>query len=320
MTTNHIEKLDPALIRPGRCDVKVEFKRATKRQIRTMFERFYPNSKELAQKFVSEIPDYVVTMAQLQAHFMKYKDEPNAAFENVQSLLDEAHAEKGEEQVPIEEWLRKLGLSHRIHQLKVQQKIRYLADIENINSHFSLKSSFKIDLFGERARILQTLKGNQRLIREMQLAPSKTIERIFMQFYPKASPEMVEKFVKSVPGDTVSILELKTYLYKYEFDVQGAIDNVEQLINPPTKPEIKEPKVLGVKEWLSSIGFEQYAPNFLKHGISDTKLAMKLENRDLSNENLINIKKKGHQIKIMRSIKKLREEFKKYENEIKRYK
>src|SRR5690606_29057936 len=129
-----------------------------------------------------------------------------------------------------------------------------------------------------------------------------------------------KKFVKSVPGDTVSILELKTYLYKYEFDVQGAIDNVEQLINPPTKPEIKEPKILGVKEWLSSIGFEQYAPNFLKHGISDTKLAMKLENRDLSNENLINIKKKGHQIKIMRSIKKLREEFKKYENEIKRYK
>ena len=41
MTTNHPELLDPALIRPGRCDVKVEFDYASKKQIRGIFLKVY---------------------------------------------------------------------------------------------------------------------------------------------------------------------------------------------------------------------------------------------------------------------------------------
>jgi len=40
MTTNHIEKLDPALIRPGRCDVKVQFNNASGDQLEKMFLKF----------------------------------------------------------------------------------------------------------------------------------------------------------------------------------------------------------------------------------------------------------------------------------------
>lgn len=41
MTTNHPEKLDEALIRPGRVDHQVAFGNATQMQIKELFERMY---------------------------------------------------------------------------------------------------------------------------------------------------------------------------------------------------------------------------------------------------------------------------------------
>ena len=41
MTTNHKDRLDEALIRPGRCDVHVHVQNASKDQARRMFLRFF---------------------------------------------------------------------------------------------------------------------------------------------------------------------------------------------------------------------------------------------------------------------------------------
>jgi len=45
MTTNKPEKLDDALIRPGRVDLQVAFGNATQRQIKELFERMYTSEK-----------------------------------------------------------------------------------------------------------------------------------------------------------------------------------------------------------------------------------------------------------------------------------
>jgi chaperone BCS1 len=48
MTTNHPEKLDPALIRPGRVDLQVQFTLATRAQTRDIFKRMYSSSASLS--------------------------------------------------------------------------------------------------------------------------------------------------------------------------------------------------------------------------------------------------------------------------------
>lgn len=52
LTTNHKEKLDEALIRPGRCDVHVQITKASKDQAKRMFNRFF--AKEAKVKSVDE--------------------------------------------------------------------------------------------------------------------------------------------------------------------------------------------------------------------------------------------------------------------------
>jgi mitochondrial chaperone BCS1 len=87
MTTNHPEKLDPALIRPGRVDVKEYFGYATPYQVKEMFLRFYGGPDERAERFmqlVSRIDS--VSPAFLQGLFVSNKEKPEQVLEVVANL------------------------------------------------------------------------------------------------------------------------------------------------------------------------------------------------------------------------------------------
>ncbi|KAG1229889.1 hypothetical protein G6F68_019341 [Rhizopus microsporus] len=85
LTTNHVEKLDPALIRPGRVDLKEYLGNASDYQIRKMFLRFYDDEK-LADRFVEKLKGKKVSTASLQGHFVYYKDQPLQDIENIELL------------------------------------------------------------------------------------------------------------------------------------------------------------------------------------------------------------------------------------------
>ncbi len=79
MTTNHLDKLDPALIRPGRADVKLLFDNATADQARRLFERFFPESAHRASAFAASIADRRFSMATLQDYLMLHRRHPEEA-------------------------------------------------------------------------------------------------------------------------------------------------------------------------------------------------------------------------------------------------
>ena len=75
MTTNHIERLDPALIRAGRVDRKFEFKPPTQEMMAKYFKSFYPDAtdakaKEFAELAFERPEPEARSLATLQEHFI----------------------------------------------------------------------------------------------------------------------------------------------------------------------------------------------------------------------------------------------------------
>ncbi|KAK4324606.1 hypothetical protein Pmani_004752 [Petrolisthes manimaculis] len=90
MTTNYPERLDPALIRPGRVDLKEYIGYCTTHQLSTMFMRFYPEAPpSLATAFTQAIGSLgvPVSAATVQGHFMVYKADPGGAIEHAAQIL-----------------------------------------------------------------------------------------------------------------------------------------------------------------------------------------------------------------------------------------
>jgi len=89
MTTNHIEKLAPALIRPGRVDARWHFELASAFQIEGMFKKFFPGHEDAAVEISRRIPEETVSTAQLQGYFMRHRDNPTATLDDVDAFLEE---------------------------------------------------------------------------------------------------------------------------------------------------------------------------------------------------------------------------------------
>ena len=88
MTTNHLEKLDDALIRPGRIDIKKYIGNATSQQAKEMFERFFPGYDKLSNEFYSIITgmNVEISPATIQGHLILYKSRPKDAVQSFKDL------------------------------------------------------------------------------------------------------------------------------------------------------------------------------------------------------------------------------------------
>jgi len=98
MTTNYLDRLDGALTRAGRVDLKVELGSASREQIKSMFLGFYPGHTGPADIFAGNVFAATnISMASLQNHFIRHRccDAQTAATNiDLEELLGISEAER----------------------------------------------------------------------------------------------------------------------------------------------------------------------------------------------------------------------------------
>lgn len=82
MTSNDPSKLDPALVRPGRVDLRMKIDLVDLQQSQRMFRKFYPSSD-----WWTEWKVVGVSSSFIQSHFIKWADDPEGAVKNINNEM-----------------------------------------------------------------------------------------------------------------------------------------------------------------------------------------------------------------------------------------
>ena len=117
MTTNYIERLDDALIRPGRVDRKIEFRLANKGVMSQLFCIVFKGSdgsndktiEHLADDFAGRIPESEFSPAEVLSLLLEHRLSPQSAVANVEAWMARVRKGKGNNLKREESWVHPLA-------------------------------------------------------------------------------------------------------------------------------------------------------------------------------------------------------------------
>lgn len=184
MTTNFPEKLDAALVRPGRCDVKIELKKASRTQMRRLFLRFFAGEEALADRFAAQLPEYEISMAQLQGHLLEYRTSAEAAVDAVPTLLRQTKPQQVK-RMTVYEHLRRVGLE-RLTPLLEMHGYKYKSELVGLEASTVREWDTELQYdFLQFDRLKRLLSEETRIMeQDYPLASISTIRDAFIRAYP----------------------------------------------------------------------------------------------------------------------------------------
>eukprot|EP00347_Sterkiella_histriomuscorum_P005490 403356416 len=330
MTTNHRERLDPALLRPGRADLHFELNYASENQMKNLLKKFYPDATDRqAQDFADQLPEFKLSMAKLQGHFLKYRDNLDEAIGQAKLLLE---IDQQIKDMSIEEWLRRLNFSQYVLKFKKIGNVKTVSDLKYIQEGDLIEYGFKV--MTDRKRVMDMMNGDQEVKVLFQMQNITQIRQIVSQFVKDDSE--AKEFVEMIGEEQITgwqlidifdanrdldVVKLKLYnkIQHNQAIAQGQLkeeiedeeDNGPNIKSATSSEEKAKEELLSnnVETFLKQFGFEDCIPKLEEHDIADPEVFFGLTEDEMITN--LGITKEGRKYKFKRQIKELKEQLEK---------
>jgi hypothetical protein len=222
LTTNHPDKLDSALVRPGRIDLDIHFNRCSRETIVELVIKFYESIDESSKEwcdFLSELgklDEYMLTPAEVNKIIFNYYNEPTLAFYEIISEIRK-HMNKC-----VEEERKDDKLAKREHDITdvvktdtATETIREVHSLEKL--YLSTRDCFK-QLFGKE--YIKFLEEKMLLVQDTLLISKQVLENIYICNRDSVLNGLLE-LEEQIKNNRKSILKSPDVLYEVHEDKNG---------------------------------------------------------------------------------------------------
>lgn len=333
MTTNHKEKLDPALLRPGRADVHVKLENASEKQMIGLFQRFFPEAKEEeARKFSDQLPVHKLSMAKLQGHFLKYRENKEKVIEHARELLDDTAAAQSD--MTVAEWLHRTNLSNLNEKFQKQAFYR-VSDFKMIEDGNQLMDYEITTEQKDIRRFWALLSGEKEARESFQYLSKHGIRQIARAYFDEE--KKIKALEDQVPEKTLTGFQLRDILEETNSSAKIRKAIVEQVLKNnefnrsqgiKKEPSLVDGKVVeqeddgnslkekrekladfDLRAFFEDLGAPEIINALQKEDLFDPLLFFEVEAGTIDGK--LECKPKGKHIKVKEAVEKVREKYKK---------
>lgn len=192
---------------------------ASETQIRNIFKRFYPEaSEEIVSKFTKSLPDNKLSMAKLQGHFLRNKNDYMKALETVKELIE---TNEFSDDMSISTWLFRLGVE-KYSPGFLKEHIFRVGDLKGIEEGDLEK--FEVKKAGHKKRIMAMIKGEDASKKAFQFMSKHSI-RSFISLFLREGRK-IEQLVSVIPENKVTEYHLKDIFYKNRVNLEKKVQDL----------------------------------------------------------------------------------------------
>jgi energy-coupling factor transporter ATP-binding protein EcfA2 len=259
LTTNHPEKLDSALVRPGRIDLDIHFNRCSRETIVELVIKFYETINEASKEWcdflskLGKLDEYMLTPAEVNKIIFNYYNEPTLAFDeiigeiqkHINKCVEEERkdAKLGKIEHDITDLVKTDIASEACEEGEASREIREAHSLEKL--YLSTRDCFK-QLFGKE--YIKFLEEKMLLVQDTLLISKQVLENIYICNRDSVLNGLLE-LEEKIKNNRKSILKSSNVLYEVHEDKNGKFIYVDletlNTINNNLESHTKKPVSYG---------------------------------------------------------------------------